>query len=307
VDSISGFEIWAERYDASVTGVFDLQDHIVTAVVRALQIRLLEGAQARVWHRSTDSVEAWACLTQGLAEYKHQTREGVIAARHLFSRAVEIDPNYAAAWAWLAYCHWHDARFLWNDRPEQSLVRASELAERALCIDDQLSEVHGVVGAIRVLQKDFDQAATAARKAVELSPNSSEAVALLSFVLNWAGEPLEAERYAEKAMATCPLYSGWYGATLAHSQRLLGSFQVARSSYEAVIRDLPGYIMPRLGLAVCLFEMGEVDAAQKEAADALRLVPGFSISRHLAVSGYRKEEHSARRLRAFQALKLVDR
>jgi hypothetical protein len=53
--------------------------------------------------------------------------------------------------------------------------------------------------------------------------------------------------------------------------------------------------------------MGEVDAAQKEAADALRLVPGFSISRHLAVSGYRKEEHSARRLRAFQALKLVDR
>ena len=68
-----------------------------------------------------------------------------------------------------------------------------------------------------------------------------------------------------------------------------------------------GYIMPRLGLAVCLFEMGEVDAAQKEAADALRLVPGFSISRHLAVSGYRKEEHSARRLRAFQALKLVDR
>jgi hypothetical protein len=105
-------------------------------------------------------------------------------------------------------------------------------------------------------------------------------------------------------LSPAPAYSG---ATLAHSQRLLGSFQVARSSYEAVIRDLPGYIMPRLGLAVCLFEMGEVDAAQKEAADALRLVPGFSISRHLAVSGYRKEEHSARRLRAFQALKLVDR
>jgi TolB-like protein/DNA-binding SARP family transcriptional activator len=139
VDSYTGEEVWSERFDSPLDDVFEVQDRITTDVVRALQVHLLEGEQARVWHRSTNSVEAWSFLTQGLASYKHQTREGVTSARRLFARALEIDPNYAAAWAWLAYAHWHDARFLWTEDPEAALARASELAERALALDNQLA------------------------------------------------------------------------------------------------------------------------------------------------------------------------
>jgi TolB-like protein/DNA-binding SARP family transcriptional activator/Flp pilus assembly protein TadD len=306
VDAADGSELWADRFDAPLGDVFAVQDLITTAVVRALQIELLEGEQAVVWHRSTGSVEAWSLLTQGLAFFKQQTKEGVHRARGMFERAVAVDPGYAAAWAWLAYAHWHDARFLWTERPEDALARASALARKALELDRELSEVHCVLAIILVLERAFDEAIAAARTAVELNANSAEAAAVLAFVLTWAGDPEQAEHFALKAIAACPLHSGWHLATLAHAQRLQRRFERALHSYEDAIRHLPSYIMPRIGLAMCLAEMGRIEEARRQAAEVLRLDPRFSTARHAAMSRYRDEEHARRRLVALRAAGLPD-
>src|SRR5262249_19009846 len=171
LDSRSGMEVWSDRYDVAHRDVFSVQDEIATHVVRALQVELLEGEQARTWHRSTASIEAWSWLTQGLVQYKRQTKDGVLKARALFERATEVDPSYAAAWAWLAYLHWHDARFLGAAQPEKALARAAEIARRALALDAELPEVHGVLGLIHLLRQKYDEAIAAARRAVALDPN----------------------------------------------------------------------------------------------------------------------------------------
>ena len=301
LDSHTGTEVWSERYDAPSGDVFAVQDEIATHVVRALQVELLEGEQARAWHHSTKSIAAWSWLTQGLAQYKRQTKEGVQRARALFERATEVDPTYAAAWAWLAYAHWHDARFLWVEEPKKALARATTIASRALNLDANLPEVHSVLGAIRVLRREYDEAIAAARKAVALDPNGAEAAALLAFVLTWAGHPEEAIRSAERAIRFCPLHSAWYLDTLAHAQQLLRQFDTAVRSYRQVILRLPDYIMPRIGLATCYAEMNRLIEAREQAEEVLRINADFSIERHTGMSQYRLPEHTIRRLSALRA------
>jgi TolB-like protein/DNA-binding SARP family transcriptional activator/Tfp pilus assembly protein PilF len=301
LDSHTATEVWSDRYDVPHRDVFAVQDEITTHVVGALQVELLEGEQARVWHHSTKSISAWSWLNQGLAQYKRQTKEGVQRARALFERATQVDPTCAAAWAWLAYAHWHDARFLWTKEPEKALARATDIAGRALELDANLSEVHAVLGAILVLRREYDQAIAAAREAVALDPNGAEATALLAFVLTWAGHPEEAMRTAERAIKFSPLHSAWYLDTLAHAELLLRRFERAAATYRQAIMRLPDYIMPRIGLAACYAELGRVAEAHEQTREVLRIDPTFSIEQHTEMSHYRLPEHTERRLRALQA------
>ena len=71
---------------------------------------LVEGEQARVWHRGTKNFEAWECLMQGLQLFRHFTKDDNGKARVLFRRALELDPNYAMGFVWLAWTYWSDAR-----------------------------------------------------------------------------------------------------------------------------------------------------------------------------------------------------
>ena len=300
IDALTDSEVWAEVFDVPLGGVFDVQDCITTCVMQALQIKLLEGERARIWHRTAHSVEAWSYLTQGLARYRHQTREGVNQARALFARATEIDPDYAAAWAWLGYAHWHDARFHWTDDPAAALERASRCAARAMSIDREFGEVHAIHAAIQVSRRDYDAAIRSGRTAFSLNPSCAETPALMAFVLNWSGEPEEALWFADKAVTACPLHATWHLAVRAHSLRLLKRFDDAVEAYQEAVNALPHYIMPRIGFATCLAEIGEIEAARRQAEAALRINPAFSLSRHTGMSAYRKQEHTLRRLAAMR-------
>jgi TolB-like protein/DNA-binding SARP family transcriptional activator len=301
LDSESGIEMWSERYDVPRRDVFSVQDEISTNVVRALQVELLDGEQARIWHHSTTSLEAWSCLTQGLSHYRRQTKDGVLKARAMFERATEMDPSYASAWAWLAYAHWHDARFLWAADPQAALARASRIAKRARALDPSLPEVHGVLAVIRVLRGQFDEAIAAARRGVALEPSGPENTALLAFVLVWAGEAEEAARTTERAIAYCPLHSPWYLDTLGHAQFLLRQHERAVASYREAIVHLPDYVMPRIGLAACYAEMGRLVEAREQAREVMRIWPDFSVEQHTGMSRYRLPAHAERRYRALKA------
>ena len=150
IDAHTGLHLWANRYDRDLTDVFAVQDEITTNVVKALQVALVEGEQASVWHNSTDNVEAWSCLTRALTHYNKLTREEDQIARKLLEEALQFDPEYAAAWVWLGRTYCHDVRFLWASAPDESLAKAAECAERARALDDNYSELHALLGDIHL-------------------------------------------------------------------------------------------------------------------------------------------------------------
>ena len=306
IDVTTGGHVWSARFDRDLTDLFALQDEITSNVVSALQVRLVEGEQARVWSRSTENLGAWECLTQGLPYFRRYTREDNVRARSLFEKAVELDPGYVTAWIWIGWTHWADARFLWVDAPSEAAGRANELAQKGLTLDEGLSETHALLSAVHLMHREFDDAIAQGEKAVALDPNGADITALLAMTLNWSGRPKEAEALVEKAKRMSPLYSAWYLAVQAHAYRLMARHDEAIAIYGESVARNPDHIGPRIGLTSCLAEVGRLDEARSEAAEVLRINPSFTLTKYAESLTYKDPKHAERSLKALREAGLPD-
>lgn len=306
IDATRGDHVWAARFDRDLTDVFALQDEITSNVVAALHVRLVEGEQARVWHKSTNNIAAWECLTLGLNHFRRFTREQNTRARKLFEQAVALDSDYSAAWVRLGWTHWADARYVWTDSPAKSVSEAAELAEKALAFDDTVSDTYALIGAIQLMRRDYDGAVAAGETAVSLEPNGADVTALLAMTLNWSGRPDEAEALIGKAMQLSPLHSDWYLAVQAHSLRLLSRLEEAVGIYEKSIARNPDHIGARIGLTSCFAELGREDLAKAQAAELLRISPKFTLAKYAESMTYKDPEHEKRSLDALRQADLPE-
>ena len=300
IDAHSGLHLWADRYDRDLTEVFAVQDEITTQIVKSLQVELVEGEQARVWHHSTHNVEAWSCLTRGVMHFNNTTQEECQIARKLVEEALQLDPNYAAAWVWLGLIYWCNVRDLCASAPDESLAKATECAEKARALDDDYSELHGLLGAIHLIRGEFDAAIESCERAVALDPNGAYVTGFLGFVLNWAGRPEEAISLAQKAMRFSPLHPSWYVGVAAHAYRLLKRHQDAVVLYQMAIKQTPNYISAHIGLTASYAEMGRLDDARTQAAEVLRIDPRYSIGRYATALTHKQPEHAQRSLDALR-------
>ncbi|MGH7393520.1 MAG: adenylate/guanylate cyclase domain-containing protein, partial [Candidatus Rokuibacteriota bacterium] len=130
VDATTGYHLWAERYDREVRDIFALQDEVTQQIIRAMAVKLTEAEKVRIGRAPTGVLEAYDLVLRGHEERQRTTRAGNAEARRLFVRALDLDPEYAAAYAELSWTHLQSWQFLWSDRG--SLERARELAERAI-------------------------------------------------------------------------------------------------------------------------------------------------------------------------------
>ena len=168
VHAADGFHLWSQRYDRQMDDVFAVQDEIARAVVTELKVKLLGVSSQPMVTRPTESLEAYACYLQG--RHHRFTRSNMLRASQCYEEAVQHDPDFAAAWAGAA-----DAavggghHMLWP--PAEASRKAKVAVERALMLDDNMSEAHAALARIRFW---FDwQWADAERefeRALELNP-----------------------------------------------------------------------------------------------------------------------------------------
>ncbi|MEE9147649.1 MAG: adenylate/guanylate cyclase domain-containing protein, partial [Candidatus Tectomicrobia bacterium] len=131
IDARTGGHMWAERYDRELTALFTLQDEITQKIVFALQVKLTPEEQARLRRFPTENLEAYDSFLRGREYWNRFTQEANIQARRLYERALELDPQYAAAYALLSQTYWTEWASQWSTNP-QTLERAFELAQRAI-------------------------------------------------------------------------------------------------------------------------------------------------------------------------------
>ena len=130
IDAIDGNHRWAGRYDRDARGFLALQDDITGNIIRALQIELTEGEMVRVQlGRGTDDLEAWGLAMRGHSLLRRITKEDVARGRQLIERAIELNPDYATAWSFLAWTHLHDARWGWSASRSESFQEAAAAAK----------------------------------------------------------------------------------------------------------------------------------------------------------------------------------
>jgi len=198
IDGAAGDHIWAERFDRDLTDIFALQDEISEAIVRALKLKLLPGERQAIERRGTKSPEAYELYLMArrqLAVSNYGDAHAIDAILRLCRRAIEIDPNYAIAWALTAVVE--TSHHLVKGSPDDGLAAA----ERALLLDADLAEAHAVLARHRFRQGRFEEASSEIEAALRLDPESYEVNQSAGLLCFRQRRLAEAARYYEKATA----------------------------------------------------------------------------------------------------------
>jgi adenylate cyclase len=113
VDATTGHHVWAERYDRELKDIFTLQDEVIQKIAFALKVKLTAEEQARFKRFPSNNLEAYDSFLRGTASVYRHTKEANAQARQLFEQALELDPQYAGAYAWLGFTYYFDWVFNW--------------------------------------------------------------------------------------------------------------------------------------------------------------------------------------------------
>ncbi len=174
IDVQNGYHIWSEKYDRVLNDVFEVQDEIAKAIVDKLQITLdgkLTGPKTR---EQTQNVEAYQLYLKGRA-LMYKRSQYLFEAIQLFEKALEIDPEYALAFAGLADTYTIICYFgLLN--PKETWPKAIVNAQEAMRFGPDLAETHNCNAAISLLHDwDWEKAEKQYLKALELNPGYEQA------------------------------------------------------------------------------------------------------------------------------------
>jgi adenylate cyclase len=278
IDAITGFHLWAQRYDRDFEDIFDLQDEITHTIVSALDVRLTARERAGIERRYTDNLEAYDLFLQARDGFWRRTREGAAQARTSLERAIALDPKFAAAHALLAEICRSEWWYGWRD-DEDALDRALELARTAVALDDELPFAHMFLGWIHLWRKEHDQAIAEAKRCLALDPNNAEGHVRLGHILDHAGRPQEGIPLIEKAMCLDPHYPFLYIFWLGHAYHSLERYEDAVVAFQRTISRNPDFSTAHLYLAAAYAQLGRMAEAEAEAAQTLRIDPSWSVQR----------------------------
>ena len=205
LDTENGEEIWGDQYDSDVHELFAVQDSISRLVSEKLRLKISGYTDSRLVKRYTDNLEAYQLYVRARRWCEKRTGEGFKRGIEYLTRAIQIDPNYALAYAQLAECVSVPCYYGSVD-PNQAYPKARASALRALEIDPDLAEGHEVLGTVL---KNYDWNWVAAEKeykrAIELNPNCTTAHYHYSYLLAEAGRVEAAIQEATEALSHDPM------------------------------------------------------------------------------------------------------
>ncbi|MCC0026760.1 MAG: winged helix-turn-helix domain-containing protein [Brucellaceae bacterium] len=290
VNAGTGNQVWAERYDRSVTDVFALQEEVVRKIVAALSVKLDGEEKARLSSAARVNPNAYDLLLRGLSAYRQFTITDNLEARSYFERAIAIDPDFARAYAELARTYTSEIQLDWVRDPRANAFTALTLAEKALSLDAENPYVYFALSIIYRTMGKHEPAIDAARKSIEINPNFADGYATLALDLNYAGRPEEGLDNIDKALRlnTEPPY--FYIWIKGHSHYLLGRYERAAELLEKTRLQNAEFIPAHKLLAATLVELGKIDEAEWEVAEIETRLPAFSLSQERANSPYKMDD-----------------
>jgi len=287
VDALNGHHLWAKRYDRNLKDIFAVQDELTKEIITAMRVKLTEGEQARAAARGTDNLEAYLkCLQANELSIKHNIESNALA-KQLAEEAIALDPEYAWAYYLLGGSHQLDVWLGTSTSPKQSLAKATELLQKAILLDDNLAEAHGLLGFIYAVERRHDKALAQGKKAVALNPNSARAHMYLGKVHTFASRWEESIPEYKIAIRLNPIPPGYYFWSLGLSCGATGQYDEAITWCEKAVHMEPDDLMARIMMTAVYSWSGRDEEAQAEAAEVLRIDPDFSLERFAKKAGAR--------------------
>jgi TolB-like protein/Tfp pilus assembly protein PilF len=306
VDASNGFQIWSERFDRDLADIFDVQDEIARAIVRRLKVEFaIEDAERLVKIRTTN-MEAYQAYLKGRAMLY---RRGPWSARALesFEKAVELDGEFAQAWAGLSDAY-TVLGYTGFERPERAMPQALAAATRAMELDPGSAEAHSALaGASLLWERDFAKAEREFLHALTINPKYIQARCWYAlFFLQWTvGRHEEGLAQARQALEADPL-SAYAATVMSFALGTVGRVDEALSYARTAVEQDSQSFLGRWELGIAYHWNGQYEQAisileplWEEQPDnpwvALRIVPTYARAGRLDKARAIYEDLQARR------------
>ena len=284
IDANTGYHMWAQYYDRDLQDVFAVQEEIARRITRAMAVQLTKEEEKHMGRPYTSSEMAWEYFMRGAELYRRFTPEDNANARALFEKAIDLDPQFARAYAILAATHLRDYIGRWSQDPQSSedlayrmAQKAVELARRELEPKPSLPYALEQMGRVLLYREKHQEARQAAEEAVKLNPNYADGYALWANVLIYLGKPEEALLKHQEAIDRNPIYPFFYDYHLGQAYYVWGvltsakdpnasrqRFGEAETHLREALRKNNNFRPARSYLVAVLSELGRQDEAVKE-------------------------------------------
>jgi serine/threonine-protein kinase len=277
VDARADRPLWSETYDRHLTDVFAIQTDVALKIAAALEAELLPQEQTRIRQEPTASMEAYQAYLRGRSCHVRYTEENMLKAIEYFRQAIAADPDYAPAHAGMALAAAEVAMGVGGGswRPEVAYQEAREAVTRALTLDPELADGHGVLALIKMAH-DFDWAGAERefKTALALSPGSADTHDHYGWLCGALERWDEAVVHVKRAQELDPLvHRADVGSTLIRA----GRYDEALSESLRSVEFDPTYARGRSTLGWAYLKKGQVDLGLANLEEAVRLDPASSL------------------------------
>ena len=192
-----GYHIWSETYDRELQNIFAIQDEITDNIIKSLKVFLSDNEKKLIKNKPSIEVKAYDFYLRARKFMHSWTKKNLNFALKMLHRAIEIDPNYALAYASIAECYcWIYAYY---ESKEENLIKAEEASQRSVELGPDLAETHVSKGNSYSLSKKFIEAESEFRTAIGIDPNLFDSYYYLGRTNLVQGKLEEASQYFKKA------------------------------------------------------------------------------------------------------------
>jgi TolB-like protein/Flp pilus assembly protein TadD len=257
--------LWAEDYDRDLTDVFAIQTDLAQKIVRELQAKLSPIEKAQIERKPTENSQAYLAFVQAhdLCTRPDKFRPTIEKAEQLFEQATRLDPDFAEAFAGLAWVHdwiYHDF-----DPTPARREKARVAADTAVRLQPELPEAHLALGFYHYYcERNYQAALNEFAIAKRRLPNSAEVYLAIGAIERRQGKWAESTANLEKAASLSPK-DAWILQNLADNHYATRNFEVADKIFDRAIEAAPESFGPRAGKAKLAVDWkGDLSVLEKQ-------------------------------------------
>jgi adenylate cyclase len=281
IDAVTGIHRWAERYERQLDDVFAVQDEVARTIVTILAAHVNKAETERTLNRPPETWQAYDYYLRAVdanASFSSSYKAAELyEVRRLLGQSIAIDPNYARAYARLSYTvvqAWNIALDSDHLNPA-ALERAYQLAGKAVQLGPNLPQAHAQLGHVLCKGRENEAALAAFERAMALNPNFTDW--RFGEALLYAGDPARAIEAIERHMRLDPFYAPLAPAFLGLAHYMLKQYSQALPLLQECASRMPKSRIPHCLLAATYAQLGDIEKARAEAAEALRIEPQYTI------------------------------
>lgn len=234
IDARNQTDLWTENYDRDLKDVLAVQDSVAASVADQIHLALTEEQKSRLTKPRQIAPEAYVAYLKGRYYWNRRSGDGIARAEQYFQQAIDVDPTYAAAWSGLADCKsglaWHGYK-----SPADALPKALLAARKAVELDPQSAEAHASLGLVLSHRWEWAEAEAEFRRALELDPRYANAHHWYADYLSIQGRHDEAISESRRALELDPLnlmISSWAGLRYYLARNYPAAIRQNRDSVE---------------------------------------------------------------------------